>query len=180
MRRIETFTVNPHLFLTDSFVEKCFFFIVFLLFYRIVIQLNHGLFLRCWWLWSWRIVYEKEDLYYKIRGQILILLFHYEERVIFFIRHFSKWSTLHRNALAVWAACLDLCVLSFNSANDRNNPLWKLALFMILDTQKELSGRGNHNQRYGDHRPDSGNDHDIPWYTIDHLQALSQGILCHN
>ena len=32
---------------------------------------------------------------------------HYEERVIFFIRHFSSWSTLHRNALAARAACLD-------------------------------------------------------------------------
>ena len=30
-----------------------------------------------------------------------------QERVIFFIRHFSSWSTLHCNALAAWAACLD-------------------------------------------------------------------------
>ena len=28
---------------------------------------------------------------------------HYEERVFFFLRHFSNWSTLHRNALASWA-----------------------------------------------------------------------------
>ena len=32
---------------------------------------------------------------------------HYEERVIFLIGHFSNWSTLHRNALAARAACLD-------------------------------------------------------------------------
>ena len=34
-------------------------------------------------------------------------VYHYEERVIFFTRHFSNWSTLHRNALAAWAAWVD-------------------------------------------------------------------------
>ena len=32
---------------------------------------------------------------------------YYNERVILVIRHFSNCSTLHRNALAAWGACLD-------------------------------------------------------------------------
>ena len=32
---------------------------------------------------------------------------YYGERFLFFIRHFNNSSTLHRNALAAWAACLD-------------------------------------------------------------------------
>ena len=30
-------------------------------------------------------------------------VYHYEKRIIFFIRNFSSWSTFHRNALAAWA-----------------------------------------------------------------------------
>ena len=33
---------------------------------------------------------------------------HREERVLFFIRHLSNWSTLYRNALAAWAAKEDV------------------------------------------------------------------------
>ena len=42
-----------------------------------------------------------------IKGGSRHKVHHYKERVIFYVRHFSNWSTLHRNALAAWAACLD-------------------------------------------------------------------------
>ena len=46
---------------------------------------------------------------------------HLEERVIFFIRHSNNWSTLHRNALAAWAACL---VLRLNDIGNLYNNLF--------------------------------------------------------
>ena len=47
-------------------------------------------------------------MYWEFKGGSRHKEHHHEERGIFFIRHFSNCSTLHHNALAARAACLDL------------------------------------------------------------------------
>ena len=44
----------------------------------------------------------------RLKGESRHKAQYYDERFFFFIRHFSNCFTLHRNALAAWAACLDL------------------------------------------------------------------------